>query len=128
VGTDVHVVLLFLLMCVLGGIGGAVGSMAGNVLGRGGVFVGGFAGGVALVFAAAYIAVGRGWIDRARRFWTVVGGVFGFVLAALVTLTTLSSPVGPIVSTLLIGTGAVLGARIGVSAHDKTLTPNRRVR
>jgi hypothetical protein len=123
-----HVALLFLLMCVLGGIGGAVGSMLGNLLGRGGVFVGGFVGGVALVFLAAYIAVGRGWIDRARRFWTVTGGIFGFVLAALVTLTTLSSPLGPMLSTLLIGTGAVLGARIGISAHDESLTPDRRAR
>jgi uncharacterized membrane protein YccC len=81
-----------------------------------------------LVFVAAYIAVGRGWIGRAQRFWTVIGGLLGFGVAALVTLTTLSSPVGPILSTLLIGTGAVLGARIGVSAHDDGLTPGRRVR
>ena len=120
--------LLFVLMCVLGGAGGAAGSMLGNALGPGGVFIGGFAGGVALVFAAAYFAVGRGWIGREQRFWTVIGGILGFGLAALVTLTTLSSPVGPILSTLLIGTGAVLGARIGVSAHDDSLTPGRRAR
>jgi hypothetical protein len=123
-----HAVLLFLLMCALGGAGGALGSMIGNALGRGGVFVGGFIGGVAMVFATAYIAVGRGWLDRERRFWTFFGGVLGFGLAALVTLTTLSSPVGPVLSILLIGTGAVLGARIGVSAHDDSLTPGSRAR
>lgn len=117
--TDVHAVFLFLLMCVLGGAGGALGSMAGNSLGRGGVFVGGFVGGVALVFVAAYIAVGRGWISREQRFWTVAGGTLGFGVAALVTLSTLSSPAGPILSTLMIGMGALLGARIGVSAHRK---------
>jgi hypothetical protein len=120
--------LLFLVLCVFGGAGGALGSMIGNAVGPGGVFIGGFMGGVALVFAAAYIAVGRGWIGREQRFWTVVGGVLGFGLAALVTLTTLSSPVGPVLSTLLIGTGGVLGARIGVSAHDDGLTPGRRAR
>jgi hypothetical protein len=121
-----HAALLFLLMCVFGGAGGAVGSMLGNALGPGGVFLGGFVGGVALVFAAAYVAVGRGWIAREQRFWTVIGGIFGFGLAALVTLTTLSSPVGPILSTLMIGLGAVLGARIGVSAHDDHVAARER--
>ena len=116
-----HAALLFTIMCVFGGAGGALGSMLGNALGRGGVFVGGFVGGIAMVFAAAYIAVGRGWIARDQRFWTVIGGVLGFVHAALVTLTTLASPAGPILSTLMIGLGAVLGARIGVSAHDDSV-------
>jgi hypothetical protein len=124
----VHAALLFLLMCLFGGAGGALGSMVGNAIGRGGVFVGGFVGGIALVFAAAYIAVGRGWIAREQRFWTLIGGIVGFGLAALVTLTTLSSPVGPVLSTLMIGTGAVLGARIGVSAHDDSMTAGRRAR
>ena len=110
---------LFLLMCFLGGVGGALGSMVGNAFGRGGVFTGGFIGGIALVVAAAYIAAGRRWISRHQRFWTIAGGVLGFFIAALVTLTTLSSPVGPILSTLMIGTGATLGARIGVSAHEQ---------
>jgi hypothetical protein len=92
--------------------------MAGNALGRGGVFLGGFVGGIVMVFAAAYLAVRRGWIGREQRFWTVIGGTIGFVLASLVTLTTLSSPLGPVLSTLMIGIGAVLGARIGVSAHE----------
>jgi hypothetical protein len=111
--------LLFFLMCLLGGAGGALGSMIGNALGRGGVIAGGFVGGIALVIAGGYFAASRRWITRGQRFWTIAGGVMGFLLAALVTLTTLSSPVGPVLSTLMIGTGAVLGARIGVSAHEK---------
>jgi hypothetical protein len=45
----------------------------------------------------------------------------GFLLAAAIAVRTLSSPVGPVLSTLLIGTGALVGAarRAGVqSAHD----------
>jgi len=114
-----HAALLFLMMCLLGRAGGALGSMVGNVMGRGGVFAGGFFGGVALVIAGGYIAASRRWITKGQRFWTIAGGVMGFLLAALVTLTTLSSPIGPVLSTLMIGTGAVLGARIGVSAHEK---------
>lgn len=110
---------LFVLMSVLGGLGGAVGSMVGNAFGRGGVFAGGFAGGTLLVVVAGYIAKGCGWCRPRQRVWAILGGILGFLSAALVTLSTLSSPIGPVLSTLLIGTGAVLGARIGMSAHDR---------
>ena len=109
---------LFALMCVLGGIGGALGSMVGNAFGRGGVIGGGLVGGALLVVSAGYISKGCGWCDAHQRLWAIIGGLVGFGLAVIVTLSTLSSPVGPILSTLLIGTGAVLGARIGRSAHD----------
>jgi hypothetical protein len=112
-------VLLFLLMCFLGGAGGALGSMVGASIGRGGVFIGGFVGGLALVIASGYLSARWHWITLSQRFWTIVGGALGFGLAALVTLTTLASPLGPALSTLLIGTGALLGARIGVSAHEQ---------
>lgn len=107
-------------MCFLGGVGGALGSMLGNNMGRGGVFIGGFVGGVCLVVAGGYLSKRWQWISRNQRFWTIVGGILGFGLASLVALTTLSSPLGPLLSTLMIGTGAVLGARIGVSAHENS--------
>src|SRR5688500_16333862 len=110
---------LFGLMTVMGGVGGALGSMVGNALGRGGVIGGGLVGGAALVFAAGYIACGRNWCSLHQRRWAIIGGLAGFALAVVVTLSTLSSPVGPILSTLLIGTGSVLGARIGKSAHER---------
>lgn len=115
--------LLFLLMCLAGGAGGGLGSTVGNGLGPGGVFLGGFAGGIALVTATGYLAARRCWISRQQRFWTIAGALLGFGLAALVTLSTLSSPAGPILSTLIVGLGALLGSRIGVSAHRKGLTP-----
>jgi uncharacterized membrane-anchored protein len=111
--------LLFITMCVLAGIGGALGSMLGNALGRGGVIAGGVVGGAAMVIAAGFVADARGWIHHSQRLWTILGGVFGFFLACLVALSTLSSPVGPILSTLLVGSGAVLGAFIGRSAHEE---------
>src|SRR5688572_3047642 len=104
-------------MILLGGAGGALGSMAGNALGQGGVIGGGLVGGAALVIVAGFLSARWGWIKRPERIWTILGGVFGFALAAIVTLSTLSSPVGPMLSTLLIGTGAVLGAVVGKSPH-----------
>lgn len=116
---SVNLLKLFLLMILLGGAGGALGSMAGNVLGKGGVFGGGFIGGAALVVVGGFLAARWGWISRSQRLWTIVGGVFGFALAAMVALSTLGSPMGPVLSTLLIGSGAVLGAVIGKSPHAK---------
>jgi hypothetical protein len=113
---------LFVLMCVLGGLGGALGSIVGNAFGRGGLIVGGVVGGILLITAAGYISKGCGWCKPTQRMWAIIGGLLGFGGAVLVTFATLSSPVGPILSTLLIGTGAVLGARIGRSAHDRNLT------
>ncbi|HMC55512.1 MAG TPA: hypothetical protein VKH19_10100 [Gemmatimonadaceae bacterium] len=111
--------LLFITMSVAAGLGGAVGSMLGHAAGRGGLIVGGVGGGLALVVVAGFLAVRLGWIDRPRRLWTVLGGAFGFLLAVLVALSTLSSPVGPALSTVLVGLGAVLGATVGPSAHEK---------
>ena len=78
---------------------------------------GGFAGGVLAVVGVGYLAEKLRWIRPEQRFWTIVGGLLGFAAAALVTLSTLSSPVGPIVSTTLIGMGGTLGTAIGRSAH-----------
>lgn len=121
-------VLLFLSMCVAGGLGGAVGSMLGHAAGKGGLLVGGALGGVLFVVADGFLAERMGWIDPPHRVWTVTGGVFGFILACLVALSTLSSPIGPVLSTLLIGTGALLGFTLGRSAHEKGLTTERRAR
>jgi hypothetical protein len=115
----VNLIKLSLLMILLGGAGGAIGSMAGNALGRGGVLGGGLVGGTALVIAAGYLAARWQWVTPAQRLWAILGGVVGFALAAMVTLSTLSSPIAPMLSTVLIGTGAVLGAIVGNSAHAK---------
>src|SRR5688572_33486773 len=100
-------------MTVLGGAGGVLGSMAGNAFGRGGLITGGAIGGVVLVAAGGFLAQRLGWITRSQRPWVIAGGVAGFGLACLVALSTLSSPVGPVLSTLLIGTGAALAAVVG---------------
>lgn len=114
-----NMVKLFLLMILLGGAGGAIGSIAGGALGRGGVFAGGLVLGSALVISGTFLAARWHWIKKSQRLWAIIGGVLGFALAMMVTLSTLSSPLGPILSTLLIGIGATLGALVGHSAHDE---------
>jgi hypothetical protein len=102
---------VFFLACVLGGVGGALGSMAGHAFGKGGLYAGGILGGLIASMLIARIAVWRNWIVRSRFWPTALGAAIGFLAACAVAVNTLSSPIGPVLSTLLIGAGAVLGAR-----------------
>lgn len=81
--------------------------------------VGGFIGGLLLVVVGGYVADRLHWIRRGQRLWAILGGAFGFAAACMVALATLSSPIGPILSTLLVGSGALLGTLVGRSAHDE---------
>jgi Mg/Co/Ni transporter MgtE len=103
---------LFLVASVLGGAGGALGSMVGHSFGKGGIWVGGILGGILASILGARIALWRGWISRAQLWPTTVGTVIGFFLACIVVVNTLSSPVGPLLTTLIIGAGALVGARV----------------
>lgn len=103
---------LFFVACALGGIGGALGSMAGHALGKGGLYAGGILGGLIASMLVARIALWRHWIVRSQFWPTVFGTAIGFLLACAVAVNTLSSPIGPIMSILLIGAGAVLGTSL----------------
>ena len=103
---------LFFVACALGGIGGALGSMAGHAFGKGGLYAGGILGGLITSVLVARIALWRRWIVRSQFWPTAFGTAIGFLLACAVAVNTLSSPIGPILSALLIGTGAVLGASL----------------
>ena len=102
-------VALFFLACLIGGAGGFFGSIAGHGFGKGGLWAGGIIGGLLASLLVARIALWRRWIVRSRYWPTVLGTVIGFLVACAVVVNTLSSPIGPIMSTLLIGAGAVLG-------------------
>jgi hypothetical protein len=112
---------LFLFACVLGGLGGALGSMVGHSFGKAGLWAGGILGGLLASMLIARIGLWRRWILRSQYWPTVFGAAIGFLLACAVAVNTLSSPVGPILSTLLIGVGALLGsmgAQSAVDPHD----------
>jgi hypothetical protein len=105
-----HRVLLFLAACFLGGLGGVLGSILGNAGGKTGLFVGGVVGGLLGAGSTGALASARRWIPRAAALRTGVGASIGFLAAALIATRTLSSPVGPFLSTSLIGIGALVGA------------------
>ena len=111
-------VALFFVACILGGVGGAVGSMVGHSFGKVGLWGGGILGGLLAAMLVARIAVWRRWIARSQFWPTAMGAVLGFLAACVVVVNTLTSPVGPILSTLLIGAGAVLCSMFGQSRVD----------
>lgn len=102
----------FATMCVLGGLGGFAGSVVGGFLGQQALFVGGFLGGLLVAPISARVAVWRRWIAPAQYWPVTIGAALGFAAAALVAVYSVSSPIGPVVSTALIGIGALLGSYV----------------
>jgi hypothetical protein len=98
--------------CALTGLGGLLGSILGNAFGRTGLWVGGVVGGLVASFLVAWIARWRRWIPPESMLMTAFGTMVGFLLAAAIAVNTLSSPVGPVLSTTLAGFGALAGARL----------------
>lgn len=103
-------IFLFLTAIIACGLGGAGGSIVGNAFGKTGLWVGGIVGGLAASSISSWIAAKAGWISPSRRARTTVGTAIGFLLAATIAVNTLSTPIGPALSTLLAGLGAVLGS------------------
>jgi hypothetical protein len=102
---------LFVASCLLAGFGGALGSIVGHAAGQVGLWVGGVVGGLLGSVAAAALARANAWITHAQFRATAIGAGVGFLIAATIAVNTLSSPIGPVLSTALVGIGAVLGAR-----------------
>ena len=92
--------------------------MVGSAFGKGGMWTGGILGGLLASMLVARIALARRWIVRSQSWPTALGTATGFLLACAVAVNTLSTPVGPIMSTVLIGAGALLGSARTPSGTD----------
>jgi hypothetical protein len=103
---------LFVFLILAGGLGGFLGSVVGGAFGRRGLFVGGFIGGAILTWVAARIAGRFEWIPREQIGGVAIGATMGFLVAASIAVNTLSSPIGPVLSTLLVGIGGLIGGQL----------------
>ena len=102
---------LFVLLILAGGAGAFAGSVLGHAFGRTALFAGALIGGALASAAAALLSATFKWIHTTERIPTAIGAVAGFLIAAGIAVNTLSSPIGPVTSALLIGIGGLLGRR-----------------
>ena len=103
-------IFLFFTAIILSGGGALGGSIAGAAVGKKGLWVGGVLGGLVGASISSWLAAKLDWIANSQRARTTIGTIIGFLIAAEIAVNTLSSPVGPITSTVLAGLGAVIGA------------------
>ena len=106
-------VLLFLIVCGLAGVCILLGSMLGHSLGKVGLFSGALIGGIIGVAVAVWLTVRFGLLDRTNSRVTFLGGVAGFILAAVIAVSNLKGPLIPMASVGLIGLGALIGKMLG---------------
>jgi hypothetical protein len=100
---------LFLLVCGMNGFLTVLGSMLGNAFGKTGLFAGAIVGGIIGIALAGLTAHGLRLISQTSHTSTVFGGILGFIIAAVITVNNLHTPVIPMLSVSLVGLGAVVG-------------------
>jgi hypothetical protein len=101
----------FILFVAGAGVFTVLGSALGAAVAHRVLFVGGVAGGLIGCFAAAWLGARLDWIPMSARRSAAVGASLGFAAAAAIAVNTLRSPVGPVLSSLLVGAGGLVGAR-----------------
>ncbi len=82
------------------------------------LFAGGIFSGLIGCYAGASIARYLHWIPASATKLTALGAGIGFVAAAAIALNTLHNPIGPILSSFLVGIGGLLGLG-SVSKNNK---------
>ncbi|HEV2016731.1 MAG TPA: hypothetical protein VGQ98_00355 [Gemmatimonadaceae bacterium] len=115
-------VFLFLVSTIVTGAFAAIGSMVGHFFGSHlGVVLGGVFGGLFGAIFSVRIAVRLRWVGAEDFYPTTIGAAIGFLAAATIAVNTLSSPIGPILSSFLVGIGALIGSLIGARRRSGSL-------
>ena len=105
-------VLLFLIVSALDAICILLGSFMGHSIRSIGIFPGAITGGTVGVAVAVWLASRLCLLDRASYAATCLGGLIGFILAAVIAVKNLHGPLIPMASVGLIGLGAILGKAV----------------
>jgi hypothetical protein len=100
---------LFLIVCFLSGVGTLVGSVLGRSVGSNGLFLGAIVGGSLGVLVSTRLAIRLNLIQRSTYSAVAVSGLVGFVLASIMAVTNLHTPIIPLLSVALVGLGAIVG-------------------
>ena len=100
---------LFLIVCFLSGVGTLVGSVLGHSVGGNGLFMGAIVGGSLGVLVSTWLAIRLNLIERSTYGAVAVSALTGFLLASLLAVTNLHTPIIPLISVALVGFGAIVG-------------------
>jgi len=103
---------LFLLMCGVNGIMTVIGSVFGNAFGKTGLFIGAIVGGISGILVVMILARRFNLIEARNHVLTLIGATAGYLIAAVIAVNNLHTPVIPILCTSLVGIGAVIGSVI----------------
>jgi hypothetical protein len=106
-------VLLFIIVCGVDGVCIFLGSVLGHGVSRAGLFAGAAFGGIFGVAAALFLSARLHLIERAVFGAAFLGGVVGFVIAAVVAVKNLHGPLIPVACVGLVGAGVIIGKVIG---------------
>lgn len=102
-------ITLFLIVCFLSGAGTLFGSVLGHSLGRNGLFLGALVGGCLGVLASTWLAIRLKLIARSTYGAVAVTAMAGFILASIIAVANLHTPIIPLASIALTGLGAISG-------------------
>jgi hypothetical protein len=102
-------ITLFLIVCFLSGVSTFIGSVLGHAVGGNGVFLGALVGGCIGVVASTWLAMRFKLISRSTYGAVALSGIAGFILASIIAVTNLYTPIIPLASIALIGLGAIIG-------------------
>jgi hypothetical protein len=102
-------VSLFLIVCFLSGVSTFIGSVLGHGIGGNGLFIGAIVGGCLGVLASTWLAIRLKLIARSTYGAVAISGIAGFILASIIAVTNLYTPIIPLASIALIGLGAIIG-------------------
>jgi hypothetical protein len=103
--------LLFICVSGLDGVCILVGSFVGHSLHN--IFVGATIGGVVGVVVAVWVAWRLHLLEGSSYVATFVGGLLGFIAAAIIAVKNLHGPIIPVASVCLIGFGVLIGKIVG---------------
>jgi hypothetical protein len=97
--------------------------MADKKFGKQALFAGGILGGLIASPIACFLAARLRWIDPAHTKAMALGAAGGFLAAMAVAVNTLSSPVGPLLSPLLVGVGGLAGRYLHLRLGSSRRSP-----
>jgi hypothetical protein len=111
---------VFILLMMAAGAFAVAGSALAAAVAHRALFAGGIAGGLIGCFVGACLARRLKWIPASATKFVAIGACVGFAAAAAIAMNTLHSPLGPILSSLLVGVGALIGTLLaGHTSNDK---------